>query len=81
MTNRSRGKFVLEIENPTSDVAYLRLPSHPADELARVAKTIRLHDLIGKYTGPDILIDFDDNGTPIGIEVLVDYDEYDDEDE
>ena len=29
----------------------------------------------------DIYIDFDENGTPIGIEVLVDYEDYDDEDE
>ena len=81
MTKETTGIFDLRIKKPSSDVAYLRLPSYPLDESVKVAKTVRLYDLVGIYDGPDILIDFIEDGTPIGIEVLVDNDEYDDEDE
>jgi hypothetical protein len=52
------------------EVAYLKLPTFPSDQL-RTAKSVRLFDLIGKYEGPDINLDFDDSGVLVRIEILV----------
>ncbi|MCG8417975.1 MAG: DUF2283 domain-containing protein [Proteobacteria bacterium] len=72
------GKIELKVCENTDDddsddelVAYLRLPGHPGPGAAGcVAKTIRLFELIGEYSGPEINLDFDENNQLIGIEIL-----------
>ena len=57
-----------------ADVAYVYLPSHPGrgEDAAKgvVKRQIRLFDLIGAYSGPDLFFDFDKDGTLIGLEIL-----------
>jgi hypothetical protein len=35
-----------------------------------MSKSIRLIDVIGKYEGPDVVLDFDEGGVLVGIEIL-----------
>jgi hypothetical protein len=54
-------------------IGYIRLPAHPrTDASGVVARTIRLHDLVGPYDGPELNLDFDHEGVLIGIEILGD---------
>ncbi len=62
--------FLLNVSEDDSDVAYLRLPSHPEDSLCKMSKSIRLRDIMGHYEGPDIVLDFDMRGVLVGIEIL-----------
>ena len=60
--------FVLQVAEG-NDVAYLRLPSHPGG-LCKMSRSLRLRDVLGGYQGPDVVLDFDMEGTLVGIEVL-----------
>jgi hypothetical protein len=71
MKRTQSGRFELRISEDDHDVAYLRLPTYPAGGTAKMSRTIRIHDLIGKYEGPDINLDFDEDGVLVGIELLV----------
>jgi uncharacterized protein YuzE len=52
-----------------SPAAYLYLPSHPgAGTVGACEKIVKLGDLVS-YKGPDIYLEFDKEGTIIGIEV------------
>jgi hypothetical protein len=62
--------FELKISEDDSQVAYLRLPTHPGSEICRMSKSLRLIDIIGPYKGPDIVLDFDERGILVGIEIL-----------
>ncbi len=68
--NNDPGYFNLTVSEDDNDVAYLRLPTHPGGT-CEMSKSLRLVDLIGVYDGPDIVLDFDKNGTLVGIEILV----------
>jgi uncharacterized protein YuzE len=60
----------LEISEDDEDVAYLILPGHPGrGTTGSVVKQTRLLNLL-EYTGPDIHLDFDNDGNLIGIEIL-----------
>lgn len=50
-------------------VAYLTMPDHPGPG-ATAAKTLRLRDLVGDYTGPDPYFDFDASNVLLGVEIL-----------
>jgi len=63
------GKFSLKLSGGKHEDAYLQLPTFPTGKL-KTSRSIRLHDLIGKYEGPDINIDFDEQGILVGIEIL-----------
>jgi len=63
------GRFELKISEDDSDVAYLRLPTHPG-VTCKMSKSVRLVDLVGRYDGPDIVFDFDEQGVLVGIELL-----------
>ena len=63
------GRFELRVSEDDQDVAYLRLPSHPG-EPCKMSKSIRLAELMGSYTGPDVVLDFDQDGVLVGIEIL-----------
>ncbi|WP_309890391.1 DUF2283 domain-containing protein [Archangium sp.] len=63
------GRFELQISEDDQDVAYVRLPSHPG-ETCKMSKSIRLAELMGSYTGPDVVLDFDQDGVLVGIEIL-----------
>lgn len=60
--------FVLEV-GEENDIAYLRLPSHPGG-LCKMSRSLRLRDVMGRYQGPDVVLDFDMEGTLVGIEIL-----------
>lgn len=36
-----------------------------------MSRTVRLHDLLGAYEGPEVNLDFDQEGVLVGIEILV----------
>ncbi|MCG8673139.1 MAG: DUF2283 domain-containing protein [Pseudomonadales bacterium] len=53
------------------DVAYLILPKHPGEGSKSVVKEQKdLRTLIENYKGPDVYLDFDQNGILIGIEII-----------
>ena len=57
-------------EDDEEIVAYLTLPDHPGRLSAIIKKSVRLRDLIGDYTGPDLYFDFDEDQVLLGIEIL-----------
>ena len=72
-------KFELEVSE-TGCSAYLRLPNYPPEsEQWKVSKTVQLIDILGPYEGPEIIFDFGPDGDLIGVEILVNCDD-DDED-
>lgn len=60
------GKFELQITGKTT--AYLRLPSHPGE--LRGARSVPLVNVMGAYDGPYIVFDFDESGTMVGVEIV-----------
>lgn len=71
-------KLVIDPECPTA--GYVQLPKHPSGGQGFVKRNVQLCDLLGRYLGPDIIFDFDENDVLIGIEILLE-DEDEDEDE
>lgn len=69
------GKFELDITGKTT--AYLRLPTHPGQ--LRGARSVPLVQVMGEYKGPYVVFDFDQSGTLVGIEIVGDDAEEDDE--
>ena len=65
----SGGRFVLKVSADDPAVAYLRLPTHPGGR-PELSKSVRLVDLLGRYEGPDIVLDFDASGVLVGIEIV-----------
>ena len=57
--------------SPSGEVAYLKLPLPPSGE-RKVAKNIRLHEIIAGFKGPDVIFDFDKDDRLLGIEILLD---------
>jgi hypothetical protein len=51
------------------DVAYLTLPTH-RDGPCRVSRALRLAGVMGANKGPDVVLDFDEDGVLVGIELL-----------
>jgi uncharacterized protein YuzE len=68
-SKKKLGRFELRVSEDDQDVAYLRLPSHPG-ETCKMSKSIRLAELMGSYAGPDVVLDFDQEGVLVGIEIL-----------
>ncbi|XXF80054.1 DUF2283 domain-containing protein [Myxococcaceae bacterium GXIMD 01537] len=68
-SKKKLGRFELRVSQDDQDVAYLRLPSHPG-ETCKMSKSLRLTELMGPYTGPDVVLDFDQDGVLVGIEIL-----------
>ena len=68
----ANGKIELKISEDDPLVAYVSLPAHPRSDRSAgcVAKTVRLIELMPEHKGADIIMDFDDRGEIIGIEVL-----------
>jgi hypothetical protein len=69
------GKVELEITGPTT--AYIKLPTHPGT--LRNARSLPLVNLLGKYKGPYVVFDFDKDDVLVGIEVVGDDVEADDD--
>jgi uncharacterized protein YuzE len=63
------------VASEDGDVAYLYLPSHKGEGNPCVNKQLRLLETLDNYNGPDIYLDFDDNGVLVGLEVLFDNNE------
>jgi hypothetical protein len=58
-------------EEGDSQTAYLQLPGHPKVVVPGIVKrTIRLSDVISGFKGPDVYLDFDEDGVLIGMEFL-----------
>ncbi|MEM7432934.1 MAG: DUF2283 domain-containing protein [Pseudomonadota bacterium] len=56
-----------------SDVGYLQLPDHPGKgTVGCVVKTVRVLDIVADHKGTDVYLDYDKDGTLIGIELLLD---------
>lgn len=70
MSNTNGSRFALKVSEEDDDVAYLRLPTHPAAGPCRMSRSVRLRDVMGAYPGPDVVLDFDLHGTLVGIEIL-----------
>jgi hypothetical protein len=71
-TEEKQSRFVLtvsETEDVDENIAYLRLPTHPGTEECRMSRSVRLCDVLGPYVGPDVVLDFDEGGVLVGIEV------------
>ena len=68
-SKKKLGRFELRVSEDDQDVAYLRFPTHPG-ETCKMSKSIRLADLMGAYEGPDVVLDFDQDGVLVGIELL-----------
>jgi len=67
----SETRISLSVSDDDPNVAYLTLPNHPGASAANVvAEQKSMNELIEGYKGPDIYLDFDDNGVLIGIEIL-----------
>ena len=64
------GGIRLQISQDDEDVAYLKLPDHPGSRSGVVKKTVRLREVLGEYTGPDLNFDFDESNVLIGVEIL-----------
>ncbi len=64
-------KIRLEVSEDDQDVAYLVLPAHPGRGTPGcVSETKSLAEVIDGYKGPAIYLDFDKEGSLIGIEIL-----------
>lgn len=63
------GGFTLRVSPDDPDVAYLRLPTHPGGR-PKMSKSVRLVDVLGKYDGPEVVLDFDARGVLVGIEIV-----------
>lgn len=60
----------LKVSEDDDEMAYLFLPDHPKKTIPGIVKKqTRLSDLIDDYKGPDIYLDFNADGTIIGIEI------------
>lgn len=69
--NSGIGEFQLSISGD-NEIAYLRFPNFPKNQKMKTSKSFRLVDLIGPYKGPDIVFDFDQSESFVGVEVLAD---------
>lgn len=52
------------------DLAYLYFPRAETPMSGVAKRSINLTDSIESYSGPDILLDVDEDGHPIGLEIL-----------
>jgi uncharacterized protein YuzE len=59
--------------NEDGDMAYLYLPKHPVKGTTGVVtKQIPLSSIVADYQGPEVFLDFDNNGAMIGFELFLD---------
>jgi hypothetical protein len=68
-------RFELKVSEDDENVAYLMLPAHPGAIPGIVKRSVSLHELIDKYRGPDIGLDFNAEDELIGIEIIGGWDE------
>ena len=65
-------KIRVQMKKGQSKVAYIKLPGYPKKLLPGVTcKTIGLEEIVSDYDGPTVNLDFNKDGTLIGIEILV----------
>jgi len=50
--------------------AYVAVPQDK-EGVRKVSKNIRLYELLPGYQGPDVIMDFDETGQLLGVEVLL----------
>ncbi|MCE2593851.1 DUF2283 domain-containing protein [Motilimonas cestriensis] len=65
-------KMNFEVSKYDSEIAYLSFPAHPGKgKKGIVMKQKELSSLIEGYKGPEVYLDFDENGELIGMEILL----------
>ena len=57
-----------DIQIEKDDVAYIRLPEF--ERGMKVSKTVSLREIIKDYKGCDVMLDFSEDETLMGIEIL-----------
>lgn len=68
----AKAKIRVKVTGKLSDTAYLKLPGFPdGPPQGVVSRTICLAELIKEFKGPQVNLDFNEQGVLIGIEVLV----------
>jgi hypothetical protein len=66
----SQEPIQLKVSEDDDEMAYLFLPNHPKQVIPGIVKKqVRLSELIDGYKGPDIYLDFNEDGIMIGIEI------------
>lgn len=61
----------IKISEDDDQVAYVYLPDHPKKDCSGcIMKSININQVINGYRGPDLILDFNDDGVCIGIEIL-----------
>lgn len=64
-------KIRVKVSGDESATAYIALPGHHGvPKPGIVSKSIRLEDLIKDFNGPRVVLDFNNEGLLIGIEIL-----------
>lgn len=53
------------------DAAYLKIGERSLQEISKTTKQVRLLDLLPDYKGADIYLDFDQDDTLRGVEILL----------
>ena len=67
----SESAIKLKVSEDDPDVAYLFLPDHPGAGVPNVVgKQVSLDKLVNGYSGPDVYLDFGQDGKLIGMEIL-----------
>lgn len=72
-----QGRFELSVVGENEDTAYLKLPAHPKKKSVPgiSVRQVRVSDVLNLGHSVDIFIDFDKDGTPIGLEFLIEDEE------
>lgn len=64
-------KFELVCKDKQNNSAYLKLPDYPLEKKIKSnAVTFSPSDIIKNYIGPDFVLDFDEEGKLISIEII-----------
>ncbi len=62
--------FELVVQEGEECLAYLKLPTHPDDQTPKLSRSVRVRDFVPEYQGPDVVLDFGEDGILIGIEIM-----------
>ncbi|MCF7789562.1 MAG: DUF2283 domain-containing protein [Prosthecobacter sp.] len=65
----NRKKKIIFTLGRSGEAAYVKIGEHTRGQ-RKVAKNIRIHDLIAGYQGADVILDFDSEDRLLGIEIL-----------
>ena len=61
--------YRLVLSEDDDSVGYLEIKSR-VDGLLKVARSVNVRAFVGNYSGPDIILDFDENNCLLGVEIV-----------